>query len=649
MPKYPVNVFLPAAGLGERLRPVTRHLPKPLLPILGKPIIGIILGKLFSICDGKIGVNLHYHQDLVRHWFKESPYEQRVTFFPESPILGTGGALKNAESFLAGGPFLVHNADILLDIPLSTLIEAHLSSGNIATLATHRHPALSNVVIDENDCVLEVENPGASRPDRTRMARKVAFTGVALYSPEILQFLPAGASHATTAWLAAAKAGRTVKTMDFTGSYWNDVGNPKTYAAAVMDTLRMIGETFHRSAGAAVGNIDASGYVVIEQGSTVRDGSSLRNCIVMPGAEVSGSSDNCIIGPDYRVQLTDADMQPSAHAALGKDMGLSGPLFASFDAKSTGEKGSIGTAVLIGFGGSDRRYYRVRQGSMTAVLMECGKDDPDFDRHISYTAFFAARGVPVPRLLGTDARTKRAVFEDLGDLTLYSFLRYADPLRIEEVYRKVVDILVRIHGPATEHVHDCPLLASRLFDHSHLRWETTYFLEQFVTNLRHAAVRDRQALEEDFDLLAKTVNSFLPTVIHRDFQCQNIMLHNNVPRVIDYQGARMAPPAYDVASVIWDPYARLDDGMRVRLLEYYLQEMQAASKDFEEKAFLESLVPCRLQRHMQALGAYAFLSQVKGKRYFLRHVPAALRLLAEETALVRTSYPALHDLVRSLT
>jgi len=286
---------------------------------------------------------------------------------------------------------------------------------------------------------------------------------------------------------------------------------------------------------------------------------------------------------------------------------------------------------------------------MTAVLMECGKDDPDFDRHISYTAFFAARGVPVPRLLGTDARTKRAVFEDLGDLSLYSFLRYAGPDRVEEVYRKVIDILVRIHGTATDHVHDCPLLASRIFDYAHLRWETTYFLEQFVSNLRHTAAGDRDALEEDFDLLARNVNSFPPTIIHRDFQCQNIMLHNNVPRVIDYQGARMAPPAYDVASVIWDPYARLDDGMRVRLLEYYLQEMQAASKDFEEKAFLESLVPCRLQRHMQALGAYAFLSQVKGKRYFLRHVPAALRLLAEETALVRTSYPALHDLVRSLT
>ena len=649
MAKHPVNVFLPAAGLGERLRPVTKHLPKPLLPILGRPLIGIILGKLASICDGKIGVNLHYHQDLMLHWFKDSPYEQRVTFFPENPILGTGGALKNAEAFLADGPFLVHNADILLDIPLGGLIEAHLSSGNIATLATHRHPLLSNVVIDENDCVVAVENPGESRPDRTRLARKVAFTGVALYSPDILQFLPAGASHATTAWLAATKAGRRVKTMDFTGSYWNDVGRPATYAAAVLDTLRMIGETVHRSAGAEVGSIDLSGYAVIEQGSTVRDGSRLRNCIVMPGAVVSGSNENCIIGPDYRVELRETEMQPTAHAALGKDVGLSGPLFSHFDAKTTGEKGSIGTATLIGFGGSDRRYYRVRRGNTSAVLMECSQDDPDFERHIGYTRFFEAQGIPVPRLLGVDEGTRRAVFEDLGDLSLYAFLKFAGPDRIEEVYRKVLDILVRLHGHATERVHESPLLESRIFDYQHLRWETTYFLEQFVTNLRHAAPRDPQAIEEDLDLLAKTVSGFLPAVIHRDFQCQNIMLQNDLPRLIDYQGARMAPPAYDVASVIWDPYARLDDGVRVRLLEYYLQGMKAAPADFEEKSFLESLVPCRLQRHMQALGAYAFLSQVKGKRYFLRHVPAALRLLAEEVALVRASYPALHDLVTRLS
>ena len=121
-----------------------------------------------------------------------------------------------------------------------------------------------------------------------------------------------------------------------------------------------------------------------------------------------------------------------------------------------------------------------------------------------------------------------------------------------------------------------------------------------------------------------------------------------IPHVIDYQGARMAPAAYDVASILWDPYYRLDDGVRERLTAYYVGEMAKQSAGFNEKLFRESLIPCRLQRHMQALGAYGFLSAVKGKKYFLKHIPEALRLLKEETAAVKTEYPTLYELVRGI-
>jgi NDP-sugar pyrophosphorylase family protein len=122
MPKHAATVFLPAAGLGERLRPVTKHLPKPLLPILGKPIIERTLEKLAAVCDGKIGINLHWKPELLRAWAAGSPWRDRIVFFPEDPILGTGGALKNAQALLSRGPFIVHNSDILLDIDFSRLI-----------------------------------------------------------------------------------------------------------------------------------------------------------------------------------------------------------------------------------------------------------------------------------------------------------------------------------------------------------------------------------------------------------------------------------------------------------------------------------------------------------------------------------------------
>src|SRR5512139_3675861 len=149
MPKIPLNIFLPAAGLGERLRPITNHLPKPLLPVLGEPIIERLAKKVFSVPVVRAGVNTHYKAEMLYHWAETSSCAGRIELFNESKILGTGGALKNAEHFLRGYTFLVHNADIVSDINLIALIERHISEGNIATLAVHSHPEFSNVWVHE--------------------------------------------------------------------------------------------------------------------------------------------------------------------------------------------------------------------------------------------------------------------------------------------------------------------------------------------------------------------------------------------------------------------------------------------------------------------------------------------------------------------
>ncbi|MCK9420140.1 MAG: phosphotransferase [Nitrospirae bacterium] len=672
MPKFPVNIFLPAAGLGERLRPITNHLPKPLLPVLGKPLIEIILERIAAVCDKGIGINLHYKPGLLRDWARASRYADRIRFFPEDPILGTGGALKNAEAFLSTGHFLVHNADILLDIDFERLIDTHLASGNIATLVTHNHPKYSNVVVDENNLLVNVENPGDSRPDPDTIAKKVAYTGIAVYSPKILTFLPPGISHMTVAWIAAAKAGRRVQTHDVTGAYWNDIGTPASYVASVFDALRDNGENVSVSPTAKCGRIGIDGYIVLESGSEVRDGARLRNCVVMPGARVTGKHENCIIGPDYAVDLTETEMQPSIHAREQKTVALNDPLFARYfgiqpilnNATSAPHPGqslspkafigetpnSLSDAILIGLGGSDRRYFRVRNNGKTAVLMECKPDDPDYERHLIYTRFFEAHSVPVPSLIAEDDTDKCALFEDLGDTSLYSYLKLPhDDAHIEDIYRSVLDILVALHSRATAHVHECPQLRDRIFDYEYLRWETNYFLDQFVRGLRKTALNDKPALAEDFHRLAQKVDAGPRVVIHRDFQCQNIMITpGNIPRVIDFQGARMAPAAYDVASILWDPYHRLDDGVRERLVDHYAGEMKRNSAGFHEALFRESIIPCRLQRHMQALGAYGFLSVVKGKKYFLKHIPEALRLLKEESEATKNDYPELYRLVNNL-
>ncbi len=93
--------------------------------------------------------------------------------------------------------------------------------------------------------------------------------------------------------------------------------------------------------------------------------------------------------------------------------------------------------------------------------------------------------------------------------------------------------------------------------------------------------------------------------------------------------------------------------MRERVLNYYIRKIIPPNPLFEkrgqgeilEKKFREPLLPCRLQRHMQALGAYGFLAAVKGKKYFLKYVPEGLRLLKEDVSFSKDEYPELYELV----
>ena len=648
-----INVFIPAAGLGERLRPITDLIPKPLLPVLGKPILQIILEKMTTLPVRKIAINLHYKRKLLKQWLIHSDFNTMIEIFPEDPILGTGGALKNAESLLKDSTFLVHNSDIVSDIELKTLLDRHISSQNLVTLAVHDYPEFNKLEIDENGFLMSFLPSRGRRGlggGGTKSKRFVAFTGIAAYSPEFLRFLPPGISSVVDAWTKAVCEGYKIATLDVTGCYWSDIGTPASYAKAVIEELRRQGETIHiDSSFEGYKNVELDGFVVIEKGCIIDKEVSLRNCILLPGSTpptpplIKGGMggwtfENCIIGPKFKVDLKESEI-----------------LSTSLE----------NNKILIGTGGSDRKYFRVKSNRRTVVLMKCNDEDQDFSRHIEYTGFFRRYSIPVPELIEADHQNMSAVFEDIGNQSLYNWLKcQREKEQIEKVYRQVIDVLILIHTVATEHVSECPILSNRLLDYKHLRWETDYFIERFVKGTENIMVKDLSALNSEFHRLALKVASFPKTVIHRDFQSQNIMItKDGAPRILDYQGARIGPPAYDVVSILRDPYYRLEDDMRERLLNYYISKVIPPAPPSEkvgrgdlkigewgitEKEFRETLLPCRLQRHMQALGAYGFISSVKGKKYFLKYVPEGLRLLKEDISLSKDEYPELHNLITAI-
>ena len=632
-----LNAFILAAGLGERLRPITEYIPKPLLPIVGRPVLQSVLEKVSALNVNRIGINLHHKKDMIKNWIDQSIYKDKAVLFPEAGILGTGGALKNAEEFLRDSIFLVHNSDVLSDIDLKRLLEAHLSSGNITTLAVHDYPKFNNVIVDERGFLIGLQT---RQKDETGDLRRCAFTGIALYSPEFLQFIPDGVSSVVDAWLRALSDGRRIGTMDVSGCYWNDIGTPASYASAVFDALRADGEIVYINPfSKGCDNVELNGYVLMEKDSMLEPGISLRNCILLPGSRAANLIEdppspiphpqgegargrvfeNCIIGPDFKIDLNESEL-------LNKEK----------DGK-----------YLIGTGGSDRKYFRIKRGGKTSVLMECASGDPDFQRQIEYTRFFQRHSVPVPQLIEVIAVEMSAVFEDLGDLSLYSWLKCRrSEKQIEEIYKKVIDMLVIIHSIHDEKIAECPMLQERVFGYKDFLWESDYFIERFVKGIKKIKIRDDSTLTKELQSLALEADFFQKTIMHRDFQSQNIMITSGgTPRLIDYQGARIGPPAYDLASLLWDPYYSLESGTRNRLLDYYISKLRdAQAGKFNAADFKTSLRLCRIQRHMQALGAYGFLSNVKGKRYFLKYVPEGVRLLQEDIAEVKDEYPELYDL-----
>lgn len=634
-----INVFILAAGFGERLQPITFHIPKPLLPVLGKPLLLSVFEKVLSLPYDEIGINLHHRREMIEDRVKQFPSTGKIILFPEEHILGTGGALKNAERFLSRGTFLVHNSDILSDMDLHKLLEHHLSSGNLVTLAVHDYPKFNNVIIDEKGFLQGIEKP--SRPSIGRGGRALAFTGIAVYGPEFLKFLPDGPSSVVDGWIKAMNAGHNIGTCNVTGCYWSDIGTPDAYARAVFDALRTDGETmFIHPEVKGCEDIEMMGYVVIEEGcnaGALHTTSFFRNCIILPtpltekdeggdeikkGGEIPYrfSFENCIIGSDFKIDLNEAVIS-----------------------RASDEEGK----QLIGTGGSDRKYYRIKMGRRSAVLMQCRGDDPDFRRQMEYTHFFLKYFIPVPDLIQSDPDQKKAVFEDAGDTSLYNWLKCPRKEKdVEDMYMRIIDALGIIHTVATDHVSECPPLKNRIFDYEYFRWETDYFLERFVEGIRNISADKIHGVVEELHFLALKADSFPKTIIHRDFQSQNIMImaDRNL-RIIDYQGARMGPSAYDVASLLWDPYHRLDDGMRERLADYYIGRIE---DKFDVNYFRENLAVCRLQRHMQALGAYGFLSSVKGKRYFLKYIPEGLRLLKDDALLFGEEYPELYKLIMQL-
>lgn len=302
-------------------------------------------------------------------------------------------------------------------------------------------------------------------------------------------------------------------------------------------------------------------------------------------------------------------------------------------------------SVLAG-GGSDRVFYRIENQDRSFVALSASGPRSDIRPYVWVGNFLRECDIGVPHIFAWDESRHLVLMEDLGDVSLYALLARAQtPGDVVGMYRKAVTELALMQIRATPHIDRCPFLRNRTFGYEALRWESDYFLECFIRQYCNLEPEDPDTLEGEFHLLASRLAREPRCFMHRDFQSMNIMVTNGAIRVIDFQTATCGIPHYDLVSLLKDAYYVLDDDQRAELCDVYLEALaEAGGPRYDTRRFLEVFELAGLQRNMQTLGAFAFLSLHKGKREFIAFIPTGLAYLSQALARL-PDYPALADLV----
>lgn len=239
-----MKAMILAAGLGTRLRPLTDHLPKPLLPVGGHPLIyyNLLLLKKYGITD--LFINLHYQgEKIVKEIGDGARFGMKITYSEEPQILGTGGGIKNIESAIARGTFIVINADILIDLNLDKVVEFHHKKKGAATLVLREDPEVERYGAIEVDRKGQIRNIlGSVIPSisplsgvKEKKLRRLMFTGVHIMEPRVMDFIPPGKFYAITdAYIKMLQDGEKLFGYPMRG-YWNDIGVPDRYKKADQD------------------------------------------------------------------------------------------------------------------------------------------------------------------------------------------------------------------------------------------------------------------------------------------------------------------------------------------------------------------------------------------------------------------------------
>ena len=281
--------------------------------------------------------------------------------------------------------------------------------------------------------------------------------------------------------------------------------------------------------------------------------------------------------------------------------------------------------------GSNRQYYRL-QGKQN-VIGVYNADKAENQAFLYFAGHFRKHQLPVPEIFASDQENNIYLQEDLGERTLFSYIETDNQNgefteRLRGYYKEVLKWLPKFQVKAAQDINYGYCYPRKQFDRRSMHWDLNYFKYYF---LKLADIPfDEEKLENDFntfmEFLSEAPDHYF---MYRDFQSRNIMIKDDKPYFIDFQGGRKGALQYDIASLLYDAKANIPQDIRDKFLEIYLEELQNYIPELNKHKFRDYYYGFVLIRIMQAMGAYGYRGFFEGKKHFLQSIPFAVANLKQ--------------------
>jgi len=302
--------------------------------------------------------------------------------------------------------------------------------------------------------------------------------------------------------------------------------------------------------------------------------------------------------------------------------------------------------------GSDRRYFRF-SGASGSIIGAHNANHEENEAFIGFTHHFSGKSLPVPEIYAYFPERFIYFLQDLGDDNLYTWLHKRPAIAPFDqdtiiLYRKILDKLILFQTQGIKGLNLDLCYPHRSFDRQSMMWDMNYFKYMLLKLL--AAPFNEKRLERDFNALADyLLETGQDYFLYRDFQTANVMVIDEEPWFIDYQGGRKGAPQYDVASMLYDAKIPMAEADRESLLDYYIENFCAVSGENKDE-FRGYYTGFSMIRVMQALGAFGFRGLYEQKPTFTDSIVPGAKLL-NQIAIMASEHidlPELYSAARAI-